>query len=294
MARAPRPDGLVDAPAFISRQTRSSHHYYLNLSPGRCRDIVVVCGGLEHCRADYLVDRSDFPFLVVEFVIQGKGEVKLGGTTHALRPGTAFAYFARAAHVIRTDPRCLLSKYYVALAGDVAERLVRKSALGAEGVVSVARPAEIVAIYDLLAQYAANSTPYSARLCNALIPVLILKIAEAGLSSGVDGEGYPTYQLARELIRTRFLEFATLNAVAAACGISVFYLCRLFKRFDQETGYRFLMRTKMNHAAELLAEPRSQVNAVAARLGYNDAFQFSRVFKRVHGISPGHFKRMQS
>jgi AraC-like DNA-binding protein len=285
---------LAQAPSFISRQIRASRHYYLNLSAGQCRDIIVVCCGLEHVSADYVIDRSDFPFLVVEFVVEGKGQATLGETTHTLRAGTAFTYFPRTRHVIRTDPSALLSKYYVALAGDSAERLVRKSKLGAQGVVRVSRPEEIIGVYNLLAQYAANHTPYSARLCNALIPVLILKIAEAELPCGPDGEAYATYQLIRDVIRTRFLEFTNLEAVAAACGINEFHLCRLFKRFDRETGYHFLIRMKMTHAAELLAEPHAQVNTVAKRLGYDDAFQFSRVFKRVHGISPIHFKRMRS
>ncbi len=295
MSRPLRANDLSDAPPFINRQVRASRHYYLNLSPGQRRDAVVVCGGLEHCRGDYLVDRSDLPFLVVEFVVGGKGQVVLEGMAHTLRPGTAFAYFPRTRHVIRTDPHSLLSKYYIALAGDTAERLVRKSILGNRGIVRVSRPDEIIAVYNLLAQYAANHSRYSARLCNALIPVLIMKIAEAALpDDDAEGEAYATYQLARDLMRMRFLKLTTLDAAAAACGISVYHLCRLFKRFDRETGYQFLVRMKMNHAAELLAEPHTQVKEVAERLGYNDAFHFSRVFKRVHGISPMHFKQMRS
>lgn len=290
----PQANDLADAPAFISRQIRASRHYYLNLAPGPCPNIVVVCGGLEHVRADYLIDRSDFPFVVVEFVAEGKGHVTLGETSHTLRTGTAFAYFPRTRHIIRTDPCSLLSKYYVALAGDAAERLVRNSNLGTQGIVRVSRPEEIIAVYNLLAQYAANHTPYSAQLCNALIPVLILKFAETELPSGAEGEAYATYQLIRDVIRTRFLELLNLESVAAACGVNEFHLCHLFKRFDRETGYQFLIRMKMNHAAELLTEPQAQVNTVASRLGYEDAFQFSRVFKRVHGISPMHFKRMRS
>src|SRR5690349_19905819 len=103
------PDNLAKAPPFINRQVRASYHYYLNLSPGRCRDVVVVCGGLEYCRADYLVDRSDFPFLVVEFVVDGRGWVTLGNTTHDLRAGSAYAYFPRTRHVIRTAPDAPLS-----------------------------------------------------------------------------------------------------------------------------------------------------------------------------------------
>ena len=47
----------------------------------------------------------------------------------------------------------------------------------------------------------------------------------------------------------------------------------------------------MNHAAARLRQPRSTVQDVAGQLGYTDAFHFSKVFKRVFGLSPTDFRR---
>src|SRR6516164_1003295 len=90
-------------PPFISRQVRTSRLYYLNLFPGFVQEIVVTCGGWESCRADYLVDRSDLPYVVIEFVTAGRGEVTLAGQTHVLSEAAAYAYFPHERHVIRTD-----------------------------------------------------------------------------------------------------------------------------------------------------------------------------------------------
>jgi AraC-like DNA-binding protein len=43
----------------------------------------------------------------------------------------------------------------------------------------------------------------------------------------------------------------------------------------------------MNHAAQLL-DTGLLVKETAARLGFADAFQFSRAFKRIHGVPPIH------
>ena len=42
----------------------------------------------------------------------------------------------------------------------------------------------------------------------------------------------------------------------------------------------------MGHAASLLLESGDLVSEVAARLGYTNAFVFSRQSKQVHGVSP--------
>jgi AraC-like DNA-binding protein len=50
----------------------------------------------------------------------------------------------------------------------------------------------------------------------------------------------------------------------------------------------FLQRLKMNRAAAMLESGHLLVREVADLLGM-DAFHFSRVFKRIHGLSPSTF-----
>ncbi len=67
------------------------------------------------------------------------------------------------------------------------------------------------------------------------------------------------------------------------------HLSRLFRRFAHGTPYHFLMRLKMNRAAESLLDSGLMVKEVAAQLGFSSQFQFSRAFKRVYGVCPDHF-----
>ena len=99
-------------------------------------------------------------------------------------------------------------------------------------------------------------------------------------------EAFHTFESVRQLIEDRFLEFRTVEDVAIECGISPIYLSRLFKRFAGSGAYRFLLRMRMNYAAELLLEHQLKVRVVAEKLQYADAFQFSRAFKRIYGVPP--------
>ena len=84
-----------------------------------------------------------------------------------------------------------------------------------------------------------------------------------------------------------------LEQVARECHVDRAYLCRLFRRYDQQTPYRFLMRLKMNLAAERLQHPGVLVKQVAAQLGFDDPFHFSRTFKSMFGVSPQRFRRLR-
>lgn len=77
------------------------------------------------------------------------------------------------------------------------------------------------------------------------------------------------------------------------CHIDTSYLCRLFKRFDSQSPYQYLMRLKMNAAAQRLHAPDALVKKVAYELGYADPFHFSRAFKKVFRISPETFKGLR-
>jgi AraC family transcriptional regulator, regulatory protein of adaptative response / methylphosphotriester-DNA alkyltransferase methyltransferase len=54
---------------------------------------------------------------------------------------------------------------------------------------------------------------------------------------------------------------------------------------------RELQRARMAHAAELLARGALPVQAIAGAVGYRQAAQFAKVFRRHHGVSPSTFRR---
>ena len=68
---------------------------------------------------------------------------------------------------------------------------------------------------------------------------------------------------------------------------------RLQALFREVTGYPpldYLRRLRVEEARRLLADPRLSVKEIAARMGFRDTSHFSKVFRRVDGLSPAHFR----
>jgi transcriptional regulator GlxA family with amidase domain len=85
------------------------------------------------------------------------------------------------------------------------------------------------------------------------------------------------------------LQVATLAALA---NVSPSHFFALFK---QRTGYPpmdYFTKLRMHHACRLLDSTTARVKEVAAALGYDDPFYFSRVFKSVSAVAPLHYRSL--
>mgnify|MGYP000337047324 FL=1 len=82
-----------------------------------------------------------------------------------------------------------------------------------------------------------------------------------------------------------------LQYIASALLISPAYLSRNFKRIRQYSVMQYITKCRMEHAWDLLAGGRLSIAAVAEKTGYQDAFYFSKCFKRYFGISPSQVDR---
>lgn len=274
-------------PAFVSQQVSESRRYYLDLDPSRQAALTVVCGGVERMRPDYLVERRDFPYFAVEFVAEGRGTLELNGRRHPLSPGTVFAYGPGVTHSIQNDPRSPMRKYYVDFAGTDSRTLLQRSGLGKWNVLFVGNVPSLAESFEDLAQEATGNDPVTRSLCEMRLRILLLKIEQIAVSASRDmPRAFATYNLVRTHIESHFLRLDSIQEVARECHVSAVHISRLFSRFNRAGAHHFLTKLKMNRAAELLLDEGLLVKEAAERLGYPDAFQFSRTFKRVYGVPP--------
>jgi AraC-like DNA-binding protein len=81
----------------------------------------------------------------------------------------------------------------------------------------------------------------------------------------------------------------SLPAVARAAGIPYDELRRRFKAATGSSPGAWRIRRRIDQARDLLS--RLTVQETAERLGYPDAFGFSRQFRRQTGIAPSEFQR---
>lgn len=93
----------------------------------------------------------------------------------------------------------------------------------------------------------------------------------------------------QKYINNHIDEKLSLNEVAGIFGLSPNYLSILFKK-NCELGFsEYIAQAKIQKAKNLLLEQDMKIYEAADQLGFESAFYFSKVFKKVTGISPREF-----
>jgi AraC family transcriptional regulator, regulatory protein of adaptative response / methylphosphotriester-DNA alkyltransferase methyltransferase len=102
------------------------------------------------------------------------------------------------------------------------------------------------------------------------------------------------FEEALTVIRRDFAdEDLSLAKVARSIATSRRQLQRVFGEHD--TSFRTeLQRVRMARAADLLRQERLPVSSVARAVGYRQAAQFSKAFRRHHGLSPSALRGRRS
>ncbi len=240
----------------------------------------------------YEVRRPSFPYLGVEFVASGEGVLRMGGKEHRLVAGVVFAYGPGVAHEITCVPERPLVKYFVDLAGRDADELLVTPRPG--GIVQTSAPEQILRLFDDLLDAGMKKSAMTEKICAVIVQHLLLKIAETAVPLGETGaEAFETYQRCRSYIETNYQNVVDLPQIAAHGDIDPAYVCRLFKRFDRHGPWQYVVKLKMQDAAQRLKSPGAMIKTVSAELGFSDPFQFSRTFRRVYGVSPRRFLQLQ-
>ena len=277
----------ADASALLSQQVTGARYFFLNLKPARNEPLTLVMGGRERCNPDYALNRRGFPFHVLEYVAAGHGEVRLGGRKHAIGPGMVVAYAPTAHFQVTTDPRDTMVKYFLCLAGTTVQARLKRCGVLLGSVRQLAAHAEVTSVFEDLVREGQRSGTLAPRICAVLFELLLLKIEDAStLAPHASEPAREAFLRCKALIDAQAERLGTLEEIATAAGVEASSVCRWFRRYQGTSPYQYLLRRKMNIAAEHLVENGGLVKEAAQRVGFADPYHFSRAFKSVHGVAP--------
>ena len=96
---------------------------------------------------------------------------------------------------------------------------------------------------------------------------------------------------ARDFMRGALSDSLSLEAIARAAGLSPFHFHRSFRAFFDETPHQFVVRLRLDRAADRLRRTNAPVTEVALSLGFESPAHFSRAFRSRFGSSPRAYRR---
>ena len=95
---------------------------------------------------------------------------------------------------------------------------------------------------------------------------------------------------AAAIIEAEYDRCLALDDIARRIATSRRQLQRAFAEAGETSFRLYIQRVRMDRAAELLREGSTPVAMVASAVGYRQAAQFAKAFRRHHGAPPSSFR----
>ena len=104
--------------------------------------------------------------------------------------------------------------------------------------------------------------------------------------------GNPFVNAAKMYIDKNYMKDITLSMVANEIYITSGYLSTLFKQVTGDSFVNYLNRVRIEQACDLLKDVRLKTYEVAYQVGFQDEKYFTKVFKKLKGTSPSHYRKL--
>lgn len=93
-----------------------------------------------------------------------------------------------------------------------------------------------------------------------------------------------------QFIGEHYPENLTVADIAESVYLSPTYVSLLFKQETGDTIYEYLTKVRIEKAKELLRDPRTKFYEVCELVGYSNPSHFSKLFKKITGLTPSVYR----
>lgn len=91
-------------------------------------------------------------------------------------------------------------------------------------------------------------------------------------------------------IDRRYMEDLSVQEISGHFGYSEAYFCKLFKQYFGHSFVTYLTDLRMKKAEDLMRTSSLSIKKIGRIVGYPDPNYFTKVFRRVRGVSPSEFR----
>lgn len=97
-----------------------------------------------------------------------------------------------------------------------------------------------------------------------------------------------------EFIRISLDQNLSLDTISNSINANPYELSRQFKKETDETITEYINKQRVNEAVYIMENQNISITAVADMVGFNDVNYFTKVFKKIKGITPSEYRKTKN
>ncbi len=231
------------------------------------------------------------PEFQLVYITKGQGTFSAGDREYTVMPGSMMLVLPGMKHKYKPVYEIGWEEYWVGFNGDFFHRLAREGILSRDHIFfEIGLHDYILGSFNQIFDEVRTQRPlFQLKACEGIFSLL------AEILTHERRKEQPNYyqtivEKAKYLMESNIYGAINLSNISGQIGISSSRLNEIFKTYTSMTPYQYYIHVKIHRAASLLEQEDLPVKEVAIRLGFEDPYHFSRLFKNKTGVAPSEWK----
>ena len=227
--------------------------------------------------------------LELNFILSGNGTHVVGGELCNTQAGDVLIHNSGVLHdenlILDSQINaCCIAVTNLKFPGRPVNELVPKNFSPRIPCQSVAE--HLAQLYPLIHYYIQQKNGYV--IADAIARAVVLIVHEIIRTNALAASKENNFVAEKILryIEEHYAENLSLRDLAELVNANEYYLSHTFKKVTHYSPQQYILRRRIGKAQCLLIYTSMTLTEIAARVGYDDSNYFSRVFKKIIGMSP--------
>lgn len=251
------------------------------------RDICLLQYGEQECDSGYGYGPCIRNFYFIHYVYSGRGHLVIEGKRYEIAAGQYFLICPGQIAYYEADTEEPWVYRWFEISGELCKRLMKLAGFSETCPVLTDGEHRVGdAVLALIRSENAEFTVLLGRLWEALHA---MTAGHADSAGEVEREDY--VRKCEAYIRMNLHKKLRVTELAEYAGIDRSYLSWLFRTRKGQSPQQYILKLKMEAAAQHLKKKELSVKEVALCVGYDDPLEFSKQFHRQFQVSPTRWRK---
>lgn len=246
--------------------------------------------GQEQCKPEQYWGPGIKDHYKIHFIHRGKGIFQTESNCYTLGVHQGFLIHPHTIAHYKADEFDPWKYSWIAFKGEGAEDFLKQAHLNEDNPVFTAPSNSHI---EHFAEQFTEASLFNKGRDLALKSVLyrfmaeLIHLAENDVpNEQTDSQSEKYIKQAKAYIETHYHQKLSIAEIAQHLAVNRIYFTSLFKEKTGQTPQTYLLHFRMKKACQLMETPVYSIAEVGRSVGYNDPLLFSKMFKRVMGVSP--------
>lgn len=277
------------------KYTNSARYKCLEYLKKASLDLYLCYCGSQICSSGHFYGPEIRTEYLIHIVLSGRGSYTVGNTTYEIGPNMAFLIYPGVTTYYEASKEDPWTYIWVGFNGIKAETSLKHAQFSKDmPVVSIQDTEPFVNYVNGMLN--SSQLTYANDLAREgylyqFVSTLIQDRRNQENIEEIHDYSYQVYvEHTLEYIEHNYHKNIKVQGIADYIGITRSYLTNCFKNVLHMSPQEYILNYRMNQARILIKNTNLPINEIAVSVGYDDALNFSKAFKKTYGVNPTSFR----